>query len=215
MKWLLFLSVLVLTVPVFEKSAQAGGFFTRGPIRRFLFFGGPIRRRLFARRLARRGFCPRCLPPRLARPPRCGNGLHRGGGCNGRGFRPFAPGFIDPAQNGAGITEGISPVSQLTADERSEFERIFDESQRAQLEDLVGRNWVGQCENSLGVRRNVGPIQFPSQAQEQISNGSLLLETPAQSVRVRFDESSKRVAIQMSPKLQGQDKLVCVLESAR
>lgn len=205
----LFLAVL-LSVPFFEGEAQARGFFTRGPIRRFIFLGGPIRRRLFARRLARRA-CRRCgLPPRFARPPRCGNGPH--GRCNPNNVRPFSEDVIDPAQNGAGITGGLSPVSQVSPDQRSEFEKIFDEAEQPKPQDLSAHNWRALCESSSGRKQLVGPITLPSDLEENFEERALLHQASGQKFFFRLDEETGKLAVKIGTDSRRQEKTFCVLQ---
>lgn len=210
MKAFVFLSVILLGIPSFEREATAGGFFSRGPIRRFLFFGGPIRRRLFARRLARR-FCRRCLPPRFARPPRCGGGLH-GGGCNGRNFRPFVGDIIDPTQNGSGITGGLSPVSRFVPDESSEFERVFNEAEQPERQAIIGKPWRGLCETSSGQRQSVGPIEFPENFEGSLQEGSLVRRTPNKTFFFRMDEETGKLAVKINSQGGPRDTVFCVVE---
>ena len=96
MRHLFMVGLSLLMLGVFEKPAEAGLFFRRGPIRRFLF--GPFRRPCLPRGFRRppcfgcgpRNFGPRNFGPRNF----CGPGVH-GGGCGLRSFNNNFRNFDD------------------------------------------------------------------------------------------------------------------------
>lgn len=234
MRKVLLVVLSLLMLGVFDKPAEGGLFFRRGPIRRFLF--GPIRRRMFPRMFGPRP-CMGCIPRNFRNPRNfCGPGIH-GGRCgfnnfNNRNFRnfddfrlrrdQFTPFFnpgVDPRVNllpnsfddfpNRNIRGGFTPVSRLVEDPQSDFEKQFREGLQPTLENIRSGVWSGQCEVENG-RKASFKLSLADEAVETVKERGLHFPQTAQtSYLVRTNADVNKIFVRVDS--AGTPRF-CVLE---
>lgn len=238
MRHLFIIGLSLVMLGVFEKPAEAGLFFRRGPIRRMLF--GPFRRRPFPR-MFRRPPCIGCMPRNFGPRNFCGPNVH-GGRCGfnnfNRNFRNFNNGLFrdqfnpifspgndprfNPLLNGSGyipssfddfrnrnLGRGLTPVSRLVEEPQSEFEKQFRTGVQPRLENIRAGVWSGQCEVENG-RKAAFDLKLSDETVETVREGGLQFPQANQlSYLVRTNAEGNKLFVRVD---SAQSPRFCVLE---